>query len=114
MAFATGPSLRSGLRLDVIVLLALMTACGRRLEPAECDRALDRYLDMTEDDDPALVGLTGEPRTELRAARIQERKRSDGYREAEQRCTREVSVAEHACALKAPSPNEWEACFEAP
>lgn len=96
-----------------VALAALGAACGRRLEPRECDRALDRYLDMTEDDDPALVGLTGEPRTELRAARIQERQKSDAYRKAEERCTHEVSASEHACALKAPSPNEWEACFEA-
>ena len=31
---------------------------------------LDRYLDMTEDDDPALMGMTGEPRTGVRTERI--------------------------------------------
>ena len=73
---------------------------------------LDRYLDMTQDDDPALIGVTGEPRAELRAQRLENRKSEAGYKNASARCTREVSAAEHACAMKAPSPNEWEACFD--
>jgi hypothetical protein len=73
---------------------------------------LDRYLDMTEDDDPALTGMTGEPRAGVRASRISERRASMAYLTAEKRCTREVTPKEHACAMKAPSPNEWEACFE--
>ncbi|HSQ67441.1 MAG TPA: hypothetical protein VLM85_29725 [Polyangiaceae bacterium] len=94
------------------LLILIVSACGRRLSPAECDAMLDRYLDMTEDDDPALVGVTGEPRAELRVQRIEERKKSAGYLEAGAHCATQVSAAEHACAMKAPSPNEWEACFE--
>ena len=73
---------------------------------------LDRYLDMTEDDDPALTGMTGEPRAGVRASRIGERRASLSYLDAEKRCTTEVTDKERNCAMKAPSPNEWEACFE--
>ena len=73
---------------------------------------LDRYLDMTEDDDPALAGMTGDPRAGVRASRISERRASVAYLNAEKRCTSEVTSKERACAMKAPSPNEWEACFE--
>jgi hypothetical protein len=75
---------------------------------------LDRYLDMTEDDDPALTGIprtgNGEARAGLRAERITQRRASLPYVEAEKRCSEEVSKAAHACAMKAPTPNDWEAC----
>lgn len=100
------------MRALALLLLFVTAGCSHRLAPSQCDGMLDRYLDMTEDDDPALAAVTGEPRAELRAQRIEERKKSAGYRAAEARCTGQVSPEEHACAMKAPSPNEWEACFD--
>src|SRR5580692_11045131 len=97
-------------RAATLFLLALV-ACARRPTASECDAMLDRYLDKTEDDDPALTTLTGEPRAGVRAERIVERRASLAYLEAEKRCLTEVSRAEHACAMKAPSANDWEACF---
>ncbi len=88
------------------------SACARTPSAQECDVVLDRYLDMTEDDDPTLTGMTGEPRAGVRASRIAERRSSLAYLNAEKRCTSEITPKELACATKAPSPNEWEACFE--
>ncbi len=97
----------------VVVLFAvLVSACSKSPSSTECDAMLDRYVDMTEDDDPTLAGMTGEPRAGVRAARVAERRASLPYLNAEKRCTTEVTRQEHACAMKAPSPNEWEACFE--
>ena len=93
-------------------VLLLFVACAKAPSAQDCDAMLDRYLDMTEDDDPALKGMTGEPRAGVRASRIGERRASLSYLTAEKRCTSEVTSKEHACAMKAPSPNEWEACFE--
>jgi hypothetical protein len=73
---------------------------------------LDRYLDLTEDDDPVLTTLTGEPRAGVRAERIAVRRASLAYLEAEARCTSEVSHRELACTMKAPSANDWEACLD--
>jgi hypothetical protein len=91
------------------VLVFLLGGCAHP-SPAECDAMLDRYLDMTEDDDPTLVGMTGEPRAGVRAERIAQRRASLAYLEAEKRCATEVTPAAHACAMKAPTPNDWEAC----
>jgi hypothetical protein len=93
-------------------VLVLFLGCAKPATAQECDAMLDRYLDMTEDDDPALTGMTGEPRAGVRASRISERRASLSYVRAEKRCTTEVTAKERACAMKAPSPNEWEACFE--
>jgi len=73
---------------------------------------LDRYLDMTEDDDPALTNMSGEPRAGVRAERIATRRASLAYLTAEKRCASELSRKEHTCAMKAPSANEWEACID--
>jgi hypothetical protein len=72
---------------------------------------LDRYLDMTEDDDPALTGLRPEPRASVRLERLAERRTEHPYLDGEKRCMSEVSKAMHACAMKAPTPNDWEACI---
>jgi hypothetical protein len=93
-------------------VLAAALACSKAPSAQDCDAMLDRYLDMTEDDDPALTGMSGEPRAGVRAARISERRASLAYLTAEKRCAAEVTPKEHACAMKAPSANEWEACFE--
>lgn len=96
----------------VLALLVLLTcACAKHPSATDCDAMLDRYLDMTEDDNPALVGMTGEPRAGVRTERIAVRRASLAYVSAETRCKNEVSHAEHACAMKAPSANDWEACF---
>jgi hypothetical protein len=101
----------------VVALALVLIGCSKTsLSASDCDAMLDRYVDMTEDDDPALAGLPsnemGEPRAGVRRARVGERRASMAYLNAEKRCTLEVTAKEHACAMKAPSPNEWEACFE--
>jgi hypothetical protein len=96
----------------LLALLPIALGCSRPPAAHDCDAMLDRYLDLTEDDDPALSGLSGESRAGARAERIDERRASLAYLDAEKRCTRETTAAEHACATKAPSANEWEACFD--
>jgi hypothetical protein len=88
----------------------LLVGCSKP-KVAECDAMLDRYLDMTEDDDPALAGLTGAPRSNVRSERIGQRRASMAYLDAERRCTEEVPKTAYDCAMKAPTPNDWEACL---
>ena len=101
-----------------LALLALLgfgaTACARAPSTRECDSMLDRYLDLTEDDDGALTGLDGEARAGVRQERIGERRASLAYVDAEARCARKTTRAELSCAMKAPSANDWEACFDVP
>jgi hypothetical protein len=98
-------------RHGALLFLAAWCSCKPSVSGTDCDAMLDRYLDMTEDDDPALKGMTGEPRAGVRAERIAIRRASLAYLEAEHRCITEVTRAEHACAMKASSANDWEACI---
>ena len=98
----------------VLLFALLLLGCSRPPTTHECDAMLDRYLDLTEDDDPALAGASGEVRAPLRAERIGERRASVAYLDAEKRCTTETTRAELTCAMKAPSANDWESCFDVP
>ncbi len=80
----------------------ILASCSRHPTEPECDAMLDRYLELTEE----------EQRPAARTERIAERRASLAYLDAERRCLREVSNAELACAMKAPSANDWEACIE--
>ena len=91
-------------------ILLFAVAC-KRPSATECDAMLDRYLDMTEDDDPALTGLTDAPRANVRVERLAQRRAAASYREAERRCTEQVGKTAYECAMKAPTPNDWEACL---
>ena len=98
--------------LAAITLLAL-TACKRgQPSPAECTEMLDRYLDMTIAADPTLANLPPSQEKIARDMKKEVKKGDKSYRQVEEQCQREVSRAEYNCAMKAPSPNEWEACIE--
>jgi hypothetical protein len=73
---------------------------------------LDRYVEMTAARDPSLAGLGEAQAAELRAAMIASKKLDAAYERARAQCEAEVSRAEYECAMKAPTPNDWEACIE--
>lgn len=105
----------------VLLFVLLLLGCSRPPTARECDAMLDRYLDLTEDDDldqwfatRGLAGVSGDVRAPLRAERIGERRASVAYLDAEKRCTAETTRAELTCAMKAPSANDWESCFDVP
>jgi hypothetical protein len=73
---------------------------------------LDRYVEMTVRADPALAGAPEAQATEIRET-LRARKRGEpAYQKARMQCEREVTRPEYECAMKAPTPNDWEACIE--
>jgi hypothetical protein len=93
--------------------LACLTSCRRgQPSPTECTEMLDRYLDMTIAADPTLASLPPSQEKIARDMKKEVKKGDKSYRQVEEQCQREVSRAEYDCAMKAPSPNDWEACIE--
>ncbi len=82
--------------------LACFASCARRPSAEQCDAMLDRYLELSEE----------EQRPAARAEHIAHRRATLAYVSAEKRCSQEISNAELECAMKAPSANDWEACIE--
>lgn len=97
--------------LLVAVTLA-QAACNGRVSRAECAEMLDRYIEMTVAGEPDLAAL---PEAERRAARelTKAMRKSDArYARVEKQCEAEITRREHRCAMKAPSPETWQACID--
>jgi len=73
---------------------------------------LDHYVDMTAARDPSLAGVPEPQAAEMRDAMRVTKKREPVYDQARAQCQRDVSRAEYECAMKANTPNDWEACME--
>lgn len=87
-------------------------ACGGKISRTECTEMLDRYIDMSLAGDAALTNL---PAAEAHAAReIKKalRKGERSYARVEQQCEAEISRREYRCAMKAPTPETWQACID--
>ena len=71
-------------------------ACNGKISRGECTQMLDRYVDMTSasDSDKALR------KSDARYVRVQEQ------------CEAEITRREYRCAMKAPSPETWQACID--
>lgn len=98
--------------LALVAFSASTLACFGKATKEDCAQALDRYLDMVIAGDPALADLTPE---EARAAREMKkalRKNEPSYRRVAEQCESTISKREIRCALKAPTPETWQACFD--
>lgn len=95
-----------------LALAALVAGCSKGPSVEECGSMLDRYVDMTAGQDPAFAGLSEDRASLLRASKRVQKRLEASYTRALGQCQREVSRTEYECAMKAPTPNDWEACIE--
>lgn len=94
-----------------LVIAVALAGCGKPPDDAECRAMLDRYVDMTIDGDAELASAPERSRAALRAAKVREKRAGAAYATSLARCKREISRRELDCAMAAPNPNQWEACF---
>lgn len=89
------------------------SGCKGRLTREECTQMLDKYLDMTIASENEGSGELSP--SELAAARAMKKalRRSDAsFRRVQDQCEREVSRSEYRCAMKANTPENWQACID--
>jgi hypothetical protein len=87
-------------------------ACNGKISRAECTEMLDRYIDMTVAGEPGLADLPpGEART-ARDEKKAQRKGDTRYLHVQAQCEAEITRREYRCAMKAPSPETWQACID--
>lgn len=109
--------------LDLVVALVFSPAgygCpgGRKITRAECTEMLDRYIDMTVAGEPVTSGSDDplDPNSaSARAAREMkksQRKGNASYTRVRQQCEAEITQREYRCAMKAPTPETWQACID--
>ena len=101
-----------GAFLSLPVLSLAAFACNGKIARAECTDMLDRYIEMTLAGEPGFAEL---PPAEARAAREMKkalRKGEPSYKRVQEQCEAEISRREYRCAMKAPTPETWQACID--
>ncbi len=96
----------------LFALLVGAAGCNGQATREQCTEMLDKYLDMTIAGEPALADL---PPAEARAAREMKkalRKTEPSYARVAGQCETEITRREYRCAMKAPTPETWQACID--
>lgn len=96
----------------IVVALGACAACKGKVTPAECTEMLDRYVDMSIAADPELAKLPPAQSEAVREMKRALKKAEPSYAQVQGQCEGEVTRKEYDCAMKAKSPNDWEACIE--
>jgi hypothetical protein len=114
MVFRTLASTAWGMlrRVKWVLPLAFVAACNGKVSREQCTEMLDKYIDMTIAGEPGLAEL---PPAEARAAREMKRalrKAEPSYARVESQCEKEISKREYRCAMKANTPETWQACID--
>jgi hypothetical protein len=73
---------------------------------------LDKYLEMEIAGDRDLQNLSPTEASAAREMKKALRKNDAAYRRAETQCQTEISRSEYRCAIKAPTPETWQACID--
>jgi hypothetical protein len=92
----------------------LATGCHSRTmaSAAQCERLLDRYIDLKLSEDPAAPRLSTEERAHLRAKIAMDVLSDSDVKQVKYQCQTEVTAAEYDCAVKAPTSKAWNDCIE--
>ena len=77
-------------------LVVQAIACNGKVTRAQCSEMLDRYVDMTVAPEPERALRKGDAR----------------YVRVQEQCEAEITRREYRCAMKAPSPETWQACID--
>jgi len=80
--------------------------------PAECERLLDRYIDLKLSESPAAPRLSTEERSRLRG-RIALQVLSDSdVKQVKTQCLTQVTQGEYDCGIKASTSQAWNDCIQ--
>jgi hypothetical protein len=79
---------------------------------AQCDRMLERYIDLRLSEDPSSPRLTTEDRAHLRGRLATGVLSEPDAKQVKERCRTDVTLAEYDCAVKAPTAKAWNDCIE--
>jgi hypothetical protein len=101
------------LRAVVGALLGLSAACkGQPMaSAAQCEHLLDRYIDLKLSEDAAARAMSSEDRAHRRAQIALDVLSDSDVQQVKTQCQAEVTEAEYACAVKAPTSRAWNDCI---
>lgn len=95
-----------------LLLAPALAGCDRKATSADCAEMLDKYLDMVIAGDPSLQDLSPEQARAARETKKALRKSEPSYRRVAEQCESSITKREHRCAMKAFTPETWQACID--
>ena len=105
-------------RVRLLVLVGLagvaIVACKARpmASTAQCEKLLNRYIDLKLSEDPTAPRMSTEDRAHLRAKIAMDVLSDSDVQQVKNTCLTEVTVPEYDCAVKAPTSKAWNDCIE--
>jgi hypothetical protein len=102
------------LRVVLVAALAVASACKEQpmASPAQCERLLDRFIDLKLSEDPRAKTMSDVDRAHLRAQIAVDVLADTDVQQVKNQCTTEVTAAEYACAVKAATSKAWNDCIQ--
>jgi hypothetical protein len=80
--------------------------------PAQCEKLLDRYIDLKLSEDPRARTMTSEARANLRGTIATDVLSDSDVQQVKTQCETEVTEREYTCAIAAPTSRAWNDCIE--
>jgi hypothetical protein len=103
----------AGLLLLGVAGLAAVACQGRPMaSAAQCERLLNRYIDLKLSEDPTATRLSTEDRAHLKGKIAMDVQSDSDVQQVRNQCLTEVTVAEYDCAVKATTSRAWNDCIE--
>ena len=99
-------------RRVVLPLSVALVACNGKASSSDCIEMLDKYLEMTMEGDTSLEGLSPSETHAAREIKIALRRGEPAYRRVQDQCEAEITKKEYRCAMKADTPEKWQACID--
>ncbi len=105
---------RLGLRLALLAPLALSCSCKRTpmASPAQCEKLIDRFIDLRLSEDPHAAAMSSEDRARLRGQIAAQVQADSDVQQVKDQCQTEVTEAEYRCAIAARTSQAWNDCIE--
>jgi hypothetical protein len=79
---------------------------------AQCERLLERFIDLKLSEEPRARTMTSEDRAQLRAQIATQVLSDSDVQQVKSQCQTEVTIQEYECAVAAQSSKAWNDCIE--
>jgi hypothetical protein len=98
----------------VLVAAASIGACKSQpmASAAQCEKLLDRYIDLKLSESPAARTMTDVDRAHLRGKIALDVLADSDVQQVKNQCETEVTEAEFHCAIKATTSRAWNDCIQ--
>jgi hypothetical protein len=79
---------------------------------AQCERLVERFIDLKLSEDPRAPTLTSEDRAHLRGQIAAQVQADSDVQQVKHQCETQVTEAEYKCAIVAPTSKAWNDCIQ--